>query len=605
MRQSLAFLLLFCTLALQAQPATQYEISFENAVHHQGQVKATFTSLPPEVLEVRMSRSSPGRYAIHEFAKNVFNVKAFDSKGKQLVVTRPNPYQWNVAGHDGTVVFTYTLFGDRGDGTYLQIDESHAHLNMPATFVFARGLDYRPIKVQYKVPPGSNWKVATQLKPIDDFNFTAPNLQYLMDSPAEISNYTLNSFDVQSLGKTYTIRVALHHNAPADAVTQYMDGVRKIVEQEKAVFGEVPAYDFGTYTFLACYAPQSSGDGMEHRNSTYVTGPLHTRPLSSALSTISHEFFHCWNVERIRPAALEPFDFEQANMSGELWFAEGFTNYYTSLILCRSGIMTKKEYVESLSRTLNFVTNSPARAYFNPIEMSYQAPFADAATSIDPNYRSNTFISYYIYGELLGLALDLQLRNEPGDLSLDGFMKFVWRRHGKPELPYNVRDLQAALADYASPAFAEAFFSKSVFQSQLPDYEKLLASVGVSLTPVGNASWIGASTEKKDSLITISNYTTIGGPAYKAGLEQGDQISFVNGQAYTDVKSLQAALTQLPPHTHVKIDFIRRGTKKSTDLITDADPAKRTSLFEDMGKTVDKVVQKRRDGWLNPVSIDN
>src|SRR6188768_2112995 len=109
---------------------------------------------------------------------------------------------------------------------------------------------------------------------------------------------------------------------------------------------------------------------------------------------------------------------------------------------CRARIRTKQEYVEGLVRVMNFVGSNPGRQYFNPIEMSYQAPFADAATSIDPNYRSNTFISYYVYGEVLGLALDLQLRNEKGDLSLDGFMKFVWLRHGKPELPYNVRDLR-------------------------------------------------------------------------------------------------------------------------------------------------------------------
>lgn len=599
MRLLLASTLLICALIAQAQAPTLYEISFANAVHHQAEVKVTFPNLPSEVLEVRMSRSSPGRYAIHEFAKNVFNVKAYDSKGKQLVVTRPSPYQWDVSGHDGTVVFTYTIFGDRGDGTYLQIDETHAHLNMPATFVFARGLDYRPAKVHYQVPAGSNWKVATQLKPIDDFTFYAPNLQYLMDSPAEISNFVLNTFDVASNGKTYTIRVALHHQATPEAIAQYVDGVKKIVAQQKAVFGELPDYDYGTYTFLACYSPRSSGDGMEHRNSTFVTGPLNARPLTAALGTVSHEFFHCWNVERIRPASLEPFNYEQANMSGELWFAEGFTNYYTSLILCRAGLLSRKEYAEGLGRTVSYVSNSPGRGYFNPIEMSYQAPFADAATSIDPNYRSNTFISYYVYGEVLGLALDLQLRNEKGDLSLDGFMKFVWNRHGKPELPYNVRDLRAALAEYASAAFAESFFDKYIFQSQLPDYEKLLASVGISYVTAGNASWVGASLETKDSLVVISNYTTMGGPAYKAGLEAGDQILLANGQKYQDAKTLVAALTQLAPNTRVTIEYMRLGVRRTATLVTERDPAKRTLLFEDDGKKPDNVVTKRRTSWLD------
>lgn len=599
MRYLLSSILLIGALTVYSQAPNLYEISFENAVHHQAQVKVTFPNLANGVLEVRMSRSSPGRYAIHEFAKNVFNVKAFDGRGRQLTITRPDPYQWDVSGHDGTVVFTYTLFGDRGDGTYLQIDETHAHLNMPATFVFARGLDYRPAKIHYQVPAASKWKVATQLKPIDDYTFYAPNLQYLMDSPAEISNFIMNSFDVESGGKTYTIRVALHHNATSEAIAQYMDGVKKIVLQQKAVFGELPDYDYGTYTFLACYSPRSSGDGMEHRNSTFVTGPLGARPLTAALGTVSHEFFHCWNVERIRPASLEPFNFEKANMSGELWFAEGFTNYYTTLIMCRAGLLSRKEYVEGLARTLNFVSNSPGRSFFNPIEMSYQAPFADAATSLDPNYRSNTFITYYFYGEVLALALDLQLRNEKGDLSLDSFMKFVWSRHGKPELPYNVRDLRAALADYAGPALADSFFDKHIFQSQMPDYEKLLASMGISYAPVGNSSWLGASLETTDSVITISNYTTIGGPAYKAGLEQGDQILSINGQKYIDAKALLGAVTKLAPNTRINIEYSRLGERRSTSVTTERDPAKRTSLLEDDGKTPDNAMTRRRAAWLD------
>ena len=138
--------LFFSLSTVCAQVSNDYEISFENAVHHEAVIKVTFSHLKDEALEVRMSRSSPGRYALHEFAKNVYNVSAVDSKGKALSISRPNPYQWNVSGHDGTVVFMYTLFADRGDGTYSQIDETHAHLNMPATFAFARHLEYRPIK---------------------------------------------------------------------------------------------------------------------------------------------------------------------------------------------------------------------------------------------------------------------------------------------------------------------------------------------------------------------------------------------------------------------------------------------------------------------------
>src|SRR5687767_11820874 len=179
----------------RAAPAVVYEISFPNAAHHEAEVTATFSALPMRPLELRMSRSSPGRYAVHEFAKNVYNVKAFDSRGRSLTTEQPNPHQWNVAGHDGTVRVTYTLFGDRADGTYAQIDRTHAHLNIPATFMFARGFDARPVRVTFKWND-PKWRVATQLAPVGEptatsATFTAPHVQYFMDSPTEISEHEL------------------------------------------------------------------------------------------------------------------------------------------------------------------------------------------------------------------------------------------------------------------------------------------------------------------------------------------------------------------------------------------------------------------------------
>ncbi|HEX2188836.1 MAG TPA: hypothetical protein VHG51_08065, partial [Longimicrobiaceae bacterium] len=372
-----------------AQAPVAYEVSFPNAVHHEAEVSVTFSELPAgRPLEARMSRSSPGRYALHEFGKNVYSVRAVDGRGRPLQVTRPDPYGWRVEGHDGTVRLTYTLFGDRGDGTYAQIDATHAHLNGPATFMWARGLENRPARVTFR-PADPSWKVATQLAPTSDpYTFTAPNLQYLLDSPAEVSDHDLRSWRVTSSGKTYTIRLALHHaGTPAEAAA-FTEMAKKVVAEQAAAMGGLPDFDYGTYTFLADYLPQVSGDGMEHRNSTVLTS---TRPLSTGaiqnLGTVSHEFFHVWNVERIRPASLEPFDFERANMSGELWFAEGFTQYYTPLFVKRAGITGLEQYLPSLAGTINTVVLSPGRRLFSAVEMSMQAPFVDAAASIDPNNR--------------------------------------------------------------------------------------------------------------------------------------------------------------------------------------------------------------------------
>ncbi|MEO5975532.1 MAG: PDZ domain-containing protein [Chryseolinea sp.] len=602
------FFFVITSVRVMAQSSNDYEISFENAVHHEANVTATFRNLEDEVLEVRMSRSSPGRYALHEFAKNVYNVKAVDSKGKLLTITRPNPYQWDVSGHDGTVTFTYTIFGDRGDGTYMQVDETHAHLNIPATFVFARGLDHRPVRVNFKLREDLKWKVATQLKllgntPKDGSQYFAPNLQYFMDSPTEISNFTLYEFDEESNGKHYTIRVALHHNGSKESGDQYFEGVKKIVKQEKAVIGELPDYDYGTYTFLACYMPQSSGDGMEHRNSTYVVGssPLKGDGIPDALGTVSHEFFHCWNVERIRPASLEPFNFEGANMSGELWFAEGFTNYYTSLILCRAGLMTGPEYAQSLSGALNFVKNSPGRNFFNAIEMSYQAPFSDAARSIDPTNMSNTFISYYTYGQVIGLALDLTLRNEKGNLSLDGFMKTMWVKHGKPEMPYTVRDIKVALSEYAGAVLADEFFGKYVFGKSFPDYEKLLAPMGIAFVKAApGKSYLGVHLEKADSVVKISGYARMGSPAYKSGLENNDVLVSINGKKVTDNESVQAVVSLLTPGSKVKVVYKRGNDERTAEVVLEEDPAMVTKLIEENGAKLDGDKSKRRGLWLDP-----
>ena len=309
-----------------------------------------------------MSRSSPGRYAIHEFAKNVYGFTATNAQGDTLKVTRPDPYSWEVQNTDGTINIEYTLFANRGDGTYSQVDLTHAHLNMPATFMYVEALQDRPIEVTFEPRKDLNWKVATQLKLVSGNTFFAPDLYYFMDSPAEISDYKMKEFDLD--GKK--IRFVLHDPGTQEDFDTYFEKVKKIVKQEMAVYGELPDYDYGTYTFLACYMPNASGDGMEHRNSTILTDTetLANGGMEGNIGTVSHEYFHSWNVERIRPQGLEPFDFSKANMSSALWFAEGFTSYYTNLFLERAGIMSAEDYINSLNGTFNYVWNSPAHTVF-------------------------------------------------------------------------------------------------------------------------------------------------------------------------------------------------------------------------------------------------
>lgn len=577
-----------------------YEVSFENAVHHETEVKATFTNLSEGTASFRMSRTSPGRYAIHEFAKNVYGVVAKDSQGNLLEITRPNPYQWDVKGHDGIVHISYTLFANRAGGTYAQVDETHAHLNIPATFMYAPSLRNSPIEVTFNLREDLGWKVATQLKPVEGNTYSAPDLHYFMDSPTELSDFSLREFKESSNGKEYNIRFVLHHEGTEEELDQYFEQVKAIVKQEKEVYGELPDFDFGEYTFLACYMPNASGDGMEHRNSTILTSKrsLADGGMERNIGTVSHELFHAWNVERIRPKTLEPFDYEEANMSGELWFAEGFTSYYTGLILCRAEITTPEKYIDGLARTFNYVWNSPARQFFNPIEMSYQAPFVDAATSVDPVNRENTFISYYSYGSVLGLALDLSLRTK--GLNLDDYMKLVWETYGKTEIPYTIQHLHTALNKYAGNAFGDAFFNTHIYKSEMPDYKVLFESVGISLKQENNTPYFGASVKMKDTKTLLRNNPIKGSPAYVAGLGSGDAIISVNGELLSESNSLENTLKKYKSGETLEIGFERFSKQKSTQLTLSNNPSYSISLFENEELEVPEEVLKKRNNWLNP-----
>ena len=595
MRNLILFLLFLCLVNCKEKgvldtktsndASSSYTISFENANHHEAEINVVFKDVKAGEVEFRMSRTSPGRYAIHEFAKNVYNVKATDSKGNILEITRPNPYSWIVSDHDGTINVSYTLYANHGDGTYAQVDETHAHLNMPATFMYAPSLADNDIEIKFNIREDLGWKVATQLKALGENRYYAKDLQYFMDSPTEISNHMVRSFDVDG----QKVNFALHHNGTEAEFDDYFEKVKKTVLQQKAIFGELPKYDYGEYTFLGCYVPNATGDGMEHRNSTIVTS---TRSLADGadrnIGTVSHEFFHCWNVERIRPQSLEPFDFEEANMSGELWFAEGFTSYYDDLTLTRAGIIAEDDYIKGLTGTFNYVWNSPGRQFFNPIEMSYQAPFVDAARSVDEVNRGNTFISYYSYGSMLGLALDLSLRAQ--DLNLDDYMKLVWTTYGKIEKHYTIDDLHQTLNNYAGAEFGDAFFNNYIYKSEMPDFENLFKMVGVELKQNNDKA---AFDLRLRNLVVTSN-TKVGSAAYKAGLEKGDKLIKIDGVDIKETSDLYKVLGNLKLNQTIDIVYERFGKQESTKMTLGADTSYDIISLENLS---DKI-RANRQAWL-------
>ena len=612
LRTLLAVLVLLAPAAARAQAPIEYRLSFAEAEHRLMDVEVRFDEVPAGTLELRMSRSSPGRYALHEFAKNVFDVRVTDAAGAVLPVARPNPHQWNVTGHRGSVRVAYRIFGDRVDGTYLGIDSTHAHINMPAALMWARGLELRPATVRFAPPPGSGWRVGTQLLPgADPFTYTAPNLQYLMDSPAEVSAFSLRTFTLADVPRSPVVRLAVHHAGTDAELDAFVRDVERIVREAGRVYGEFPAFEGNTYTFIADYTPWANADGMEHRNSTIVTSQSSIRTnRSGLLDTISHEFFHSWNVERIRPRTLEPFNFEDANMSGELWLAEGFTSYYAPLVMLRAGLSEIGAFTEEMASVINSVMSSPARRLRSAEDMSRLAPFVDAAAAIDRTDFDNTYLSYYTWGAAIGLGLDLTLRDRSnGMVTLDHFMQALWQKHGKPggkapgyvDVPYTVEDLKAALAAVAGDAaFAEDFFARFIQGHELVNYESLLARAGFVLRLVSP----GRASAGQLQLLDIQGKPRVmaalfDSPGYRAGLDRDDVILSVGGTEIASVADFERLVRTGKPGDELSLVFERRGQRVNAMLRLVQDSRIEIVRAEESGRTLTPSQQRFRQAWLS------
>lgn len=589
--------------AVNAQQEISYEISFPNAIHHEAQVSMTIPNVPAGPLKVRMSRSSPGRYATHEFGKNVYNLKAFDGNGKALALNQPEGDVYEIPTHGPTVKVTYTLFGNWIDGTYAGFDETHAHMNIPATFAFPIGLDKRPRIVKFNYADKQNWKVATQLKPLGKDTYYAPDLQYFMDSPTEIADYKTTSWQVKNPdGKVQTIHLVSHSNDDQKTVDNYAEMLKKMVAEHLAVWGEFPNYDYGNYYFLQDVYPDNAGDGMEHRNSTSIVQrtPKIAGYESGLLGTFSHEYFHSWNVERLRPKGIEPFNFEHSNVTEGLWVAEGFTQYYGNLLLTRSGFRSVDNAAQTFNGLINQVLNTPGARNFSPIQASRYAVFADAGVAIDLTNKTNIFTSYYTYGAAVALALDLRLRAD-FKLTLDDYMRALWKAYGKTEIAYSMDDLEKTLGQLTkNPSFATNFFKNYVHGTNKEDYAKLLLNAGFVLRKSNEGkAYTGLSRVSFESGKATLSQTSIGTPAYDAGLDLGDILLTIDGTEIKDQATLTKITESHKPGDVVTVTYNYRGVDKTTKLTFGENPALEVVSIEKTGGNLTPAMQAFRDSWLN------
>jgi predicted metalloprotease with PDZ domain len=476
--------------------------------------------------------------------------------------------------------------------------------------------------VTFEQPAGRKWIVATQLHPTEDpLTYTAANLQYLMDSPVEFSNLTMRTFNVRIPAAASAsreaneakIRLALHHNGTDREADELATDVAKLAREAGSIFGEFPSFDVGYYTILADYLPYAAGDGMEHRNSTVVSS---AGALSNAfqrediLGTIAHEFFHSWNVERIRPRSLEPFNFEQANISGELWLAEGVTSYYQSLLMQRTGLTSLDGTVADFARTIDVVTRSPGRSLRSAVDMSRLAPFVDAARWPDRTNWDNLYISYYTWGAALGLGLDLSLRElTNGRVTLDDYMRVLWRVHGRPPAraeglvaaPYTLRDARVLLGEISGDhAFADRFFDRYIEGREVVDYAALLARAGLVLRKRNRGrAWLGdVRLSFSGTTARIAEPAPVGSPLYRAGLDRDDEILTIDGEAMTSLSQVEAVLQRHRPGDVVPVVFARRDGRVNGSVTLEEDPRIEIVPVERTGRPLTAAERAFREAWL-------
>jgi predicted metalloprotease with PDZ domain len=553
-----------------AQDTITYKISFPNAVHHEAEIDIQLGKFKGDQLSAVMSKTSPGRYAVHDFGKNVYNLKAYGLNNSALPIQRIEPDVWAVGNIQGALSIQYTLFASHADGTYSGIDADFANLNMPATFMWIEGMDDLPIKVVFDLPDTSLWKIATQLILLDSATDTyfAPDLQYFMDSPCILGKLKVKELVIQD-AEDLRINLAINTEANDEEIEVFKNMTEKVVLEQKAVFGEFPSFNKNTYSFLCSYGPGFNGDGMEHRNSTMISSSV---PLSGnqnwLISTISHEFFHVWNIERIRPASLEPFDFRKASISQELWFGEGFTSYYGDLTLCRAGLLDKEKYIGSLSSLINYCLNTPGWKYGSPVQMSELASYADHTSFVDETNFANTFLSYYDYGQLIAIALDLSIQAKFPGKSLDDLMKAMWQRFGKSEVPYKNADIEQTLSDVCNDdQFARSFFNSHIYGNELPDFENIFDQFGYKLIKKNpdrpGIGYVRLRFEGDTATLLSDPHVETG--LYEAGVNKGDLILQIDGQAVTSYPELNFIIGTRKVGDELEIQYSHLGKfKKGT-----------------------------------------
>ena len=602
-------------------PPVQYVIRPASPQAHLFRVECRIDQPDAAGQRVSLPNWIPGSYMIRDFAKNVVWLKARDSKERELATEKLDKSTWQIQACAGPIYIEYEIYAWDLSVRGAHLDTSHAYFNGTCVFLAVEGQTDSSCRVEIQPPDGkqyANWRIATTLPrenaPLHGFGeYQAADYDELIDHPVEMGTFELASFEVA--GVPHEVAITGQHRCD---LNRLVGDLEKICHTHVEMFGELPAME--RYLFLVTAVGEGYG-GLEHRSSTSLLCSRNDLPLPGQtsindnyrnfLGLCSHEYFHLWNVKRIKPAIFMPYDLSRETPTRQLWAFEGITSYYDELALVRSGVIDPESYLELLGQTATRVWRGAGRFKQSVAESSF-----DAWSKFYKQDESapNNIVSYYSKGALIALALDLMLRRESGQqVSLDDLMRRLWLDYGKPAIGVPEGRIEELASEIAGTDLAH-FFERYVHSTEDPPLQELLQDngIGFCLRPAKSVddkggkpsnenddspayAWLGARVIN-DPVGARLSHVFDNGPAQKAGLSAGDVIIACDN-IKVDKSNLESLLTSYPDHASVTLHAFRRDELYDVEL--QLKPAPANTVYFTMSDEVTTEQLTARNDWLH------
>jgi predicted metalloprotease with PDZ domain len=597
-----AFVTMQNPISAAAQTASEpirYTLSFPAPHTHYIEVTAAVPTDGRNEIELMMAVWTPGSYLVREYARHVEGVTATGAGSRALAVEKSDKNRWRVAtGGAPIVTVRYRLYAREMSVRTNWVEADFAMINGAPTFLTLAGGPPRPHEVV--IMPAAGWRTSvTALPPMNggSHRYRAADYDTLVDSPILVGNPAVYEFTID--GKPHAL-VNIGEAGVFEGARAAKD-VEAIIREQQRFWGSLPYDRYIVMNVLTAVPGQVAGGGLEHKDSTLLIASrwaTRTRPSYLAwLELASHEIFHAWNVKRLRPVELGPFDYENEVLTRSLWVAEGVTDYYAELIVHRAGLSTQAEYLDALSNKIEEVQTTPGRAV-QPAEL---ASFDAWIRYYRPDENSpNASISYYSKGAVIAFLLDARIRKATGGAkSLDdvlraAYPKFSGARGFTP-------DEFRAVAEQVAGVSLASFWDTAVEGTAELDYAEALEALGLRFRPVDAPradrparAWLGVTTRNDAGRLVVAQVRR-DGPAQAAGLNVDDEVLAID-DFRVRADQLAPRLDQYKPGDRVRILVARRDQLRTLDLTLGSEPPRQWRIEVDPSAT--DTEQRQRAAWL-------